>query len=222
MLPLLCLGHPKLILRASYITILDDGRNRWLGRSGLGSPSNRHGACADPPRAQIRPAAVAGGRSITPSLKVDMYARILMLAVSVLLAANTAAAQATKAAKLSWGPAPPFLPAGAKFALVSGDPGKAGPYAIQLDMPNGYTIPPHWHPTDEHVTVKTGHFRYGMGDKMEAKAPKSLRPGQSVNLKANMRHYAQAQGRTLVTVSGIGPFAITYVNGTDDPRNKKP
>lgn len=149
--------------------------------------------------------------------------RITTLALAALLAATTASAQAAqKSAKLQWGPAPPFLPAGAKFALVSGDPGKAGPFEIRLDMPNGYVIPPHWHPTDETVTVKSGHFRYGMGDKIDPKAEKTMKPGQSGTLKTNMHHWARTQGRTVVAVTGNGPFVITYVNSADDPRTAKP
>jgi quercetin dioxygenase-like cupin family protein len=149
--------------------------------------------------------------------------RFTALALAALLAASTASAQAAhKSAKLQWGAAPPFLPAGARFALVSGDPGKTGPFEIRLDLPNGYVIPPHWHPTDETVTVKSGHFRYGMGDRIDRKAEKSMTPGQSGTMKTNMRHWARARGRTVVAVTGNGPFAITYVNPADDPRTAKP
>jgi hypothetical protein len=148
-----------------------------------------------------------------------MSSRTLTLAVAALLGVMAGTAQAQKA-KLTWGPAPPFFPAGAQFALVGGDPGKTGPYEVQLSMPDGYTIAPHWHPTDEHVTVVSGHFHYGMGDRIDAKTMKSLEKGQTVNMKATMRHYARAKGPTVVAVTGNGPFAITYVKPTDDPRNK--
>ena len=151
-----------------------------------------------------------------------MSHRFLAVAVGLLVAANAATVQAQKTAKLQWGPAPPFLPAGAKFALVSGDPGKSGPFEIQLSMPNGYVTPPHFHPTDETVSVKSGHFRFGMGDKIDRKAEKSLRPGESGTLKTPMHHWARAQGRTVVAVTGNGPFVITYVTPSDDPRNAKP
>jgi quercetin dioxygenase-like cupin family protein len=149
-----------------------------------------------------------------------MSKRLLWFVIAALVSANAAVVQAQK--KLEWGPAPPSLPAGSRIAVVSGDPGKTGPFVLQLEMPNGYVIPPHWHPTDEHVTVKSGQLRFGMGDKAEAAAERSLRPGQSVNLKANMRHWARARGRTVVAVSGNGPFAITYVDPAVDPRNQKP
>jgi len=149
-----------------------------------------------------------------------MSSRILPLVAAVALALTATPSQAQKAAKLSWGPAPPFMPAGAQFALVSGDPGKAGPYEIELSLPAGYIIPPHFHPTDETVSVKSGHFRYGMGDKIDSKSMKVLNTGQSATMPANAHHYARAQGHTVVAVSGTGPFAITYVNPAEDPRNK--
>ncbi|HEX7942857.1 MAG TPA: hypothetical protein VF488_13685, partial [Gemmatimonadaceae bacterium] len=74
---------------------------------------------------------------------------------------------------------------------------------------------------DETVTVKSGHFHYGMGDKIDSKTMKSLNAGQSATMPANGHHYARAQGHTVVAVSGTGPFAITYVNPADDPRKKK-
>jgi hypothetical protein len=144
------------------------------------------------------------------------------LGVALALLATLAPATQAQKAKLSWGPAPPFLPSGARFAVVSGDPGRAGRFVIQLEMPDGYVVPPHWHPADEHVTVKSGGFRFGMGDSITAASTRTLRPGQSVNLKATMHHYAMTRGRTVVAVSGIGPFAITYVKPADDPRSARP
>ena len=72
-----------------------------------------------------------------------------------------------KAPKLSWGPAPAVFPKGAKMAVVSGDPGKAAPFTVELAFPNGYKIPPHFHPTDEAVEVKKGTFLVGMGDSLD-------------------------------------------------------
>ena len=34
--------------------------------------------------------------------------------------------------QLQWGPAPSTLPKGAQFAVLAGDPGKAGPFTIRL------------------------------------------------------------------------------------------
>jgi len=119
--------------------------------------------------------------------------------------------------ELKWGAAPPVLPKGAQFAVVSGDPGSAGPYTIRLKLPAGYRIAPHWHPTDENVTVISGTFSLGMGDAFDAKSMKTLPAGGYALLPAEMRHYAWTKAGATVQVHGMGPFAITYVNPDDDP-----
>jgi quercetin dioxygenase-like cupin family protein len=154
-----------------------------------------------------------------------MFARTMRLAgaAATLLAAHAGLAHAQKTAtakpaKLSWGPVPPTLPAGARMAVVSGDPTKAGPFTIDLAFPNGYKIPPHFHPTAENVTVKSGTFLYGMGDKLDRKAMKPMKKGESGAIPANMHHFAQAKGKTTVEVSSTGPFVINYVNPSEDPQ----
>src|SRR6187402_2394727 len=67
-------------------------------------------------------------------------------------------------AQIVWGPAPPGLPAGSQAAVLSGDPGKPGPFTIRAKLPAGYKMPPHWHATDEHLTVMSGTLAMGMGD----------------------------------------------------------
>ena len=63
----------------------------------------------------------------------------------------------------------------------------------RLKMPAGYKINPHWHPTDEHVTVITGTFALGMGEKFDAAAMKDLPAGGYALLPAQMRHYAMSK-----------------------------
>ena len=72
-------------------------------------------------------------------------------------------------AAVKWGPAPPVLPKGAQIAVLSGDPFKPGPYVLRLKLPAGYQIPAHHHPTTENVTVLSGQFYAGMGDKLDKK-----------------------------------------------------
>jgi anti-sigma factor ChrR (cupin superfamily) len=121
---------------------------------------------------------------------------------------------------LKWGPAPSALPRGAQIAVVSGDPFKEGPYVLRLKMPGGYQIPAHNHPTTENVTVISGNFHIGMGDKLDAKQGIVLTAGGYAEAPAKMNHYAWATEPTVVQVHGQGPFAITYVNPADDPGKK--
>jgi hypothetical protein len=119
--------------------------------------------------------------------------------------------------QIKWGDAPPVLRKGARFAVMSGDPGVAGPYTIRLKIPAGYRIAPHWHPTDENVTVIAGTFSLGMGDTFDTKNLKTLPAGGYAVLPAEMRHYAWTKAGATVQVHGIGPFVINYVNPADDP-----
>lgn len=143
-----------------------------------------------------------------------------VVALTAMPAAAQKATQAKKSEKLAWAKAPPFLPAGAMMAVVSGDPTKSGPFVVELSMPSGYKIPPHSHPTAEKITVKSGQFLYGMGDEMKASEMKTMKPGNSGEIPANMHHYAKARGKTRIELSSTGPFVINYVHAKDDPRTK--
>jgi quercetin dioxygenase-like cupin family protein len=114
------------------------------------------------------------------------------------------------------------LPAGAKMAVVSGDPSKAGKFAIRAKFPANYTVPPHSHPGDEAVRVlSAGTLTYGMGDKVNPGNSGSLTKGYHVTLGAGMNHWVTTTEPLEIQVSGDGPFAITYANPADDPRTKK-
>jgi quercetin dioxygenase-like cupin family protein len=146
---------------------------------------------------------------------------VLLLASASLLSAQAAPAAKSKAAKsaaLKWGPAPAVFPKGARMAVVSGDPGKAAEFVIQLSMPAGYKIAPHFHPTDETVQVKKGTFLVGMGDTLDVKSTKPMKVGDKGTIAAKMHHFAVAQGPTIVSVTAMGPFALTYVNPADNPQ----
>jgi quercetin dioxygenase-like cupin family protein len=125
-------------------------------------------------------------------------------------------------AQAKWGDPPPVFEKGASFTVVSGNPGEAGTFVVRLKMPAGYKIAPHWHPTDEHVTVLAGTFSVGMGETFDKAAMKDLPAGGYVLLPAEMRHYAAAKTAATVQVSGQGPFALTYVNPADDPSKRAP
>jgi quercetin dioxygenase-like cupin family protein len=126
-----------------------------------------------------------------------------------------------QADEIKWGPAPPVLPAGAKIAVLSGDPAGTGLVTIRLKMPAGYKIPPHWHPTDEHVTVISGSLALGMGDVLDETHSKTLKAGGYGVAPANMHHFAWTKTGAVVQVHMMGPFKITYVNPADDPSQKK-
>ncbi|HEV8491721.1 MAG TPA: cupin domain-containing protein [Candidatus Angelobacter sp.] len=119
--------------------------------------------------------------------------------------------------KVQWSAAPPVFQPGAQFAVLAGDPGKPGPFTVRLKVPDGYRIMPHWHPTAENVTVLSGEFHVGMGDKFDESSMLTLPAHSLAVVPPHHNHYAMAKGETEVQVSGTGPFKLTYVNPADDP-----
>lgn len=141
-------------------------------------------------------------------------------AAIILTIGATAAATRPDAAPsddFKWGPAPAIFPKGAQMAVLQGDPGSSELFTVRLKFPNGYKIPSHTHPTDEHVTVISGTFLVGMGDAFTTKGMMKLKAGGFVTAPANHSHYAMAQGPVTVQVHAMGPFAMTYVNAADTP-----
>ncbi len=78
---------------------------------------------------------------------------------------------------IKWGDAPPSIPKGAKLAVLQGDPGKPGPFVIRLMLPPGFKLPPHAHSQDESLTVISGTFYFGTGDKIEMSKAHALNAG---------------------------------------------
>ena len=135
-------------------------------------------------------------------------------------AAAKAAHVMINAADIKWGPAPPAFPAGAQFAVIDGDPSKPGMFVARAKFPDGYKVMPHWHPTDENVTVIAGTIVAGMGEKWDDASMKPFTAGAFAKLPKKAPHYVQAKGETIVQIHAMGPFALTYVNPKDDPRKK--
>jgi|SRR5271165_730215 len=114
------------------------------------------------------------------------------------------------------------IPAGAQLAVLEGDPmATSGDYTIRLKMPDGYRIPPHWHPKRENVTVISGTLKVGMGDTFEVSKMMSFPAGSFAYLDPSMHHYAMASGDTVVQIHGMSPVQFVYINPGDDPSKKK-
>ena len=146
-------------------------------------------------------------------LKLSLQASALIaLALPALADGSVVTADGIK-----WGAAPSVLPKGAQFAVMAGDPSKDGPYVVRLKMPANYRIPAHNHPTAENVTVLSGKFHLGMGDKLDEAKGQELTAGGFAEAPPKMNHFAWTTAETVVQVHGQGPFAITYVNASDDP-----
>jgi quercetin dioxygenase-like cupin family protein len=122
---------------------------------------------------------------------------------------------------VAWAPGPPSLPPGAQAAVLYGDPGEEGLFALRLKLPKGYRIAPHSHPKPEVLTVISGTFRLGMGDKADHGRAQALVAGSFLAMPPGMVHFAGADEDTVIQLNSTGPWSLTYVNPQDDPRKKQ-
>jgi quercetin dioxygenase-like cupin family protein len=121
---------------------------------------------------------------------------------------------------IKWGDPPPFVPKGAKLAVLYGDPNKEGLFVIRVKIPANYRVPAHSHPTDEVVTVLSGTFLVGMGDKLAPASAKPFPAGSLIVAPAKANHFVLTKQPTVIEISSMGPLAINYVNPADDPSKK--
>jgi quercetin dioxygenase-like cupin family protein len=101
---------------------------------------------------------------------------------------------------------------GVKFAVISGDPSKPGPYVIRVYFPPGIMSAPHYHREDRYVTVMQGTWKAGTDDSWDPQATQPLKAGSYMQHPAGAVHYdgAGAEGAT-VQIMGIGPSSTTFL-----------
>jgi anti-sigma factor ChrR (cupin superfamily) len=121
---------------------------------------------------------------------------------------------------LKW-EAVPSLPKGAQIAVIEGPMSQAVPFTIRLKFPANYRVPPHHHPAVERVTVLSGTFHMGMGEKFDQKKTHALPVGGMMLIQPKTPHFGWTKEETVVQLHGTGPWAVNYVNPADDPRKQQ-
>jgi quercetin dioxygenase-like cupin family protein len=155
--------------------------------------------------------------------------KIKLAALSVTLALTCLGAPAASAQsgahvmitpdELKWTDVP-SLPAGAKIAVIEGPMTEAVSFTVRIKLPADYRVPAHWHPAVERVTVLSGTFNIGMGDKLDPQKTSAFGPGSIIIMQPKTNHFVWAKEETVVQLNGTGPWGITYVDPADDPRKK--
>ena len=106
----------------------------------------------------------------------------------------------------------PGFKSGMNIAVIHGDPNaESGMYVIRLQFPDGYTFPPHWHPMAEKLTVLSGTFMLGMGEKQDTSKLATYTPGAFLYMPGKMAHFGGAKGATTIQLHGQAPFKIELV-----------
>lgn len=99
--------------------------------------------------------------------------------------------------------------AGVSTALIDGDP-KNGPYTVRAKFAQNVKVPAHSHPDTRVVTVISGTYYFGTGDRYDEGAIRGHGPGTVIVVPAGTSHYAgTAEDGAIVQESGTGPTGIT-------------
>ncbi len=121
---------------------------------------------------------------------------------------------------LHWMAVPPVLQAGARIAVLRGNPFKEGTFTMRLWFPAHYAIPPHWHPTTESFTVLKGEMFLGMGDKLDKSKARAVPALGFASMPPLNHHYIFTKEETVIDLTAYGPFQIYYVNPAEAPSQR--
>ena len=111
----------------------------------------------------------------------------------------------------AWHEGPKGMPAGVRFAAITGDPAQPGPFVLRAELPPGYSISPYRRSSDESIVVLAGDLKIGDGSSFDPARMQNFGSGTFVRLRADEPHYAVTDGGAVVQIMGTGPFAIEYV-----------
>lgn len=126
-----------------------------------------------------------------------------------------------KSSRIKWADAPSIGP-GAKVALLEGDPKAAAPFTMRIKLPPNLKIGVHTHPAVERVTVLSGTFYFGIGDKFDRAKAEAYRTGDGFIVPAGMPMYAYTgKAESILHLQGTGPWGIHYFDPADNPVKKK-
>ena len=108
---------------------------------------------------------------------------------------------------------------GIQTIVLSGDPAKAGPYAIELKIPAHTHIAAHTHRDNRLATVVSGEWHFGYGKKADDAHTSLLTQGAFYTEPANTPHFAFTDDQpATVFISGSGPSDTQFAKkGPSDP-----
>ncbi len=122
---------------------------------------------------------------------------------------------------LKWNESPMYP--GLRNAVLYGDPGKPGPYAVRNKFsPNSFSRP-HFHPHDRYILVLSGTWWVGTGERFDPDSTTPMPAGSFVVHYANKVHYdgAKDEGCELL-IYGDGPGTSTRVGLAGDAKAELP
>jgi hypothetical protein len=101
-------------------------------------------------------------------------------------------------------------PIGSKHAVLLGDPDKPGLYVVLVKWTAHHMSHPHFHPNDRFITVLSGTWWVGTGNKFDPDSTVALPAGTFVTHFGKQVHYDGAKdGDAVLEIVGEGPATAT-------------
>jgi len=116
--------------------------------------------------------------------------------------------------ELKWSDAP-SVARGAQIVVIEGDLKTAGPFTFRLKLPANSRIGVHTHPVVERVTVMSGTFYLGIGDKFDPAKARGYTPGGITIMPVGMPMFVFTKEETVVQIHGTGPWGINFLKPAD-------
>ncbi len=103
--------------------------------------------------------------------------------------------------------------AGAKVAVIHGDPSQPGMYVIRAFFPAGVMSAPHFHGEDRHIIVVEGTWNAGTDDSWDPQSTTPLKVGSYMFHPAGAVHYdgSITDKPAMVQIVGMGPSKTTFL-----------
>jgi len=158
-------------------------------------------------------------------LKLSTFgSSVVAFALVAVLVGNSAArtgepdVTALTSEEMKWGPQGSLALPGMEQATLVGNPAMAGPYTIRLKFPAGFKLAPHVHTDSREITILSGTWYTGYGERYDAAALKALPAGSFYTEPANIPHFVEVRVPVVIQVSGMGPSGRKFVNPADNQK----
>lgn len=118
-----------------------------------------------------------------------------------------------------WMPGSDIIPSALEAVVLSGDPSKDGWFALKLELPADYTIPPHSHSHPEIVMVRSGTLYIGTGKRIDHDQARALPAGSFYAFPPDATHFAFTEEETVIQLNSTGPWALGYSKSVHNPES---
>jgi quercetin dioxygenase-like cupin family protein len=146
-----------------------------------------------------------------------LFATGAMLSAFAMAQTATPGVVALTPGEMKWSSQGGLAAPGMEQLNLVGDPAKPGPYTLRLKFPKGFRIAPHTHPDSREVTILSGTFTTGYGEKFDTDNLKILPSGSFYTEPANVPHYIEIKDDVVLQISGTGPSERRFINPPGSP-----